>query len=826
MKRFVSLILVLATMISLCSPLAGCSAGSPLQMGTWLNLIADSFGMSEYTSADPYFDKVPSEDAYFGAFQLAAEWEILTPDASTTSSTTVTWQDALVTLVNAGNFVGVDATVDEKIAFAIENFDPNIRTYWMGRSIKMSEAVPLLDKAAELWVNREFTERLEERSFSEDVIDLIEEENVEYEKDGNTVTIDAALVEGLEVGDVYTLPGIENETGSSINCVESIEFDGDKAIITNDTGYEVADAFAHIEEIREQTTEMIDFSQIGAIYDANGNVLYSNEGGVNYDLAGVSYNEGKDNYYVSNLVNNGENPQAANLGLFDSGSLTFKVDGVKVNLKISGNGIKLTLSEDTWSKESASREVKQTVSVSGGISGLKLTKDVDYSWGKLRYAMVKLDYTTTISGGIKFSDEVDVGSYMSGEGHKGIRSLSTIVSQYKDALGRMGKDARNSNCEKELYICRINIPCLSNAIWGVDFIVKGKISASGQLQVTVTMEGAKGVEYKNGNLRVINELDRSLDVVAEAEAEITIAAGAELAILTYKAVELTVDVGVGGKFTYTTHVVDSEFHLISSSPMSVPMAAAGSLESLEMLTSAEDILMLAESEGGTWKGFVPGASVVLTTKSCVDWEIYPIIRLYAGVPFLKANPSISFGIPDGIKGSFNGSSVSSGKADKYVLKGHIHFPNNLANALNAGSIGKGILEAIGYGKKCDYEFTPWDEDASATETTTATDSTYNDGLDITQVIAISNPRMFLDQGESEYIKITGLPAGYTLDDIQAKSDNPEIASVTKDGKVTAGKMEGTVAITISTTDGKYSYTVAVTVNPDGPDSFEGLGDLV
>lgn len=859
MKRFISIILVLATMLSLCSPLASCSTGATasLQMGTWLDLIAEAFGMSEYTSDEPYFEKVSPGDTYFGAFQLAAEWEILEPSNSVSSTTEVKWKDALLTLVNAGNFVGADAAEDEKIAYAIANFDPTIRDYWMDRNIKMSEAVPLLDKAADLWVNREFTERIEERTFSDDVLNLIDEENVEYEVDGDTVRIAADLVEGLEPGDVYTLPGIENEVGSSINTVENIEYDGDTAVITNSTGAEeedseagedgevgeddaqdatdtdtviasdVADVFAHIEEIREQTTEMIDFSQIGAIYDANGNALYTNDNGVNYDLAEVSYDRGEDNVYVTNLLNVGNKPQATELGLFDSGSLTFKVDGVKVNLKISGNGINLTLSEDTWKKSNASREVKQTVSVSGGISGLKLTKDIDYSWGKLRSAMVKLDYTTTISGGVKGSDEVDVGTYMSGEGHKSIRSLSTIVSQYKDALGRMGKDARNTNCQKELYICRINIPCLSNGIWGVDFIVKGKISASGQLTVTVTMKGAKGVEYRNGNLRVINDMDRSLDVVAEAEASITIAAGLELAILTYKAVEVTVDAGVGGKIKYTSHVVDAEFHLISSSPMSVPMAMAGNLETLEMLTSPEDILMLAESEGGTWKNYIPGTPVVLTTKTCVDWEIYPIIRLYAGIPFLKSNPNISLGIPDGIKGTYNGSSVSSGKASKYSLTGHIHFPNNLASALTAGSVGKGILEAIGYGKTCDYEFTPWDQDPSETTAATeATDSTYNDGLDTTEVIAVADQRLFLDEGGSGYITITGLPMGYTLDDVVAKSENTAIATVDKNGKVTAGELAGTVAIYITTSDGKFTTVVAVTVNPKGPDSFVGLGDLV
>lgn len=809
MKRFIALVLVFAMAVSICGSLAGCSAANDLQMGTWLSLIAESFGMDEFTSPEPYFAKVSAEDSYFGAFQLAAEWEILAPDANTSSETEVTWKTALITLVNAGGFLSVDTSDDEKIEFAINNFDPSIRTYWMSRNIKMSEAVPLLDIAAEMWINKTYSEKVEEWQMSEEVTDLIKVEDLEYEKDGDVVTIDASMVEGLSEGDVYTLPGITGVTSSSINRIASIEYDGDTAIITNDTTFDSEDLAEVLQNVQIQETSDVDFSELSTIYDANGNVLYSATDGVNEELAQISYGD-DEGVHLSNLVSStGDDLQATDLGLFKSLKMSFKVDGMEVKLAIGSNSIGVTLAETQWSKDSQLRD--ESVTFSGGVTlkDIKLTTDIDLSWGKLKSALFRLDYTSELTGGVEYKQTSKVGSNIDGDEYKSIQGLSSLVSKYKSAFSALSKDLYDTKYDdKSVYICRIAIPGANNGITGLDFIVTGQISVSGQLQIKLTVNGSAGIEYKNGNFRTIKSTKKDLDVVAEGKAEVTISAGLELAVLTYNVAQLTVDAGIGGSLKATAHLVDEEFHHISSATASVSVVAASDLESQTQMTSSEDILMLAVEEGYTWNGYVEGQSVTLSTKVCLDWNIYPIVRLSARL-FMPKTISASAEI----LGSKNA-----------IVSGHIHFPNNIVSAFTSGSLPEGFCKALGMNETCSYEFTPWDVEETVES---IADEVFEDAtepsLRITNGITVSTQRLFLDKGASARIEITGLPDGYTLDDLQAKSENASIATVNVAlGRVYAGEESGTTTITIQTSDGKHHVTVAVTVYDDEPDDFIGL----
>ena len=146
MKRLISIILLVATLFTLASPLAGCSANKEtvLTVGQWLMMINDAFGMQSYIEEKPYFESVSSTNPYFETVQIAAEWDVVDRNSSIDVEKTLTWETALVTLVNAGNFVAVDSDKKEKISFAIENFDKSIRDYWMNRNIQYQKAVVLL----------------------------------------------------------------------------------------------------------------------------------------------------------------------------------------------------------------------------------------------------------------------------------------------------------------------------------------------------------------------------------------------------------------------------------------------------------------------------------------------------------------------------------------------------------------------------------------------------------------------------------------------------------------------------------------------------------
>lgn len=810
MKRIIAVLLVVATLVSMSSGLAGCDSSNPtLEMGTWLSLIAESFGMSEYTSEEPYFDQVDSSDAYFGAFQLAAEWEILPPDGDTSSATEVTWKDALITLVNAGEFLPVDAAEEEKIDYAVANFNSDIRTYWMKRAISFNDAIALLDTAADLWVNQTYTQQVEEWDFSDGVTDLIREEDITYEIDGDTIIIDADYVSGLSEGDVYTLPGIAGLAETSINKVSSIEIEGDTAKITNDPSFDEEEVSEYIENIQIQETAALDFSNISAIYDESGNVIYSAADERKATLTGAAGCE-NSGAYLSNLTNVSENKiVASSTGVFNLSDkkLSREIGGYKVEVSFGTknkavNSVALTISKEE-KKDSKYRDETEKTYVKVGLDNITFTNDVDYSWGKLHSAKVKLDYKTSITGGVEYSQNNKVGKYLE-EGQKTTSRLSTIINGYKTALSNLKKDVYDTKySDKSIYICRFTLPISGSAI-SVDFILQGKISVTGKIEVTLSMAGAKGVEYKNGNVRYISSSSPSLDFIAEGKAEVTIAPGVEVRLLSkIHLVTFTLDTGVGAKVKYTNHVIDAEWHELYTGEAVMTADDAKALDDVTYQTSAEDILAIAEAAGATWNNYEPGGTVTVQSRNCIDCEIYPILRISASFPFLEKIVKIS-GSYDFLKNA-------------PTLKLHYDYPY----PLQAG---------LGENVECIYEFKPWDDSVEVLESIEESedvDFDADDGTIITSdEIMLSSVRIFLDKNQSTDIRITGLPEKYSLKDIVAESEDPKIAKISVlEGKVYAGTTAGTTLIVFKTSDGKHKAYCAVTVYDEQPDSFVGLGGM-
>lgn len=81
--------------------------------------------------------------------------------------------------------------------------------------------------------------------------------------------------------------------------------------------------------------------------------------------------------------------------------------------------------------------------------------------------------------------------------------------------------------------------------------------------------------------------------------------------------------------------------------------------------------------------------------------------------------------------------------------------------------------------------------------------------------------MFLKEGESMNIGFDSIPEGYTEADLKYEVEDPSICSVSN-GTVSAGK-SGSTIVKISTTDGMFMVTLAVTVNEDYTvEGFESL----
>lgn len=812
MKRFLAMVLVLCTVFSLCLPLAGCGKNpAELKMGIWLGLMSDSFGMSEYRTSEPYFAKVPSDDPAFGVFQMAAEWDILEPDATITSDQPVTWKDALVTLVNCGRFLTENATEEEKIEYAIATFDPEIREYWMNRNITMEQAVTLLDKAQQLWANKTFPDAVEELELADDVLDLLDED-IDYDVSGNVVTLDASLVEGLGEGDYYTLPGKAGETEGSLNKIQSIEIEDGVATIINEDELSDEDIMDKIVSGTSRGSEPVDFGNIVAIYDAYGRPIYSADTGIDTALTSIA-DDAYSNVQLTTLENAGSNVQAQKTGFFSDlmgKPLTLDLgDGLKGTISFTSNSASLKL-ERSRAKDSKYRNMKETTYIETSISDVKLNKDVNMNGFKVSSAYMTLDYKTSVSAGMKYSETNKVGTQLQ-DGQMKKTHLSTIVSGYANAVGNLKKQVYQTKySNNSIYICRFTVA--GNGFAGVDFIMRGNVTASGTVELTLSMQGTRGVEYVNGNLRCVGSNQPGVEAKMEGNFEITMELGFEARVLKSAVGSATIEAGVGASLSSTAYLIDEEWHQLYSGDTSLDASGANDMMDVSYQTTAEDILAAAEAAGGSWKGYTPDATVNISARVCIDWKMYPILKIHGRIDAIDKGVSKTF---------FDSENI--------IMTGHIDIPNNLVKALEADGLFAGFKEFFGVNAKCSYEFKPWDEGTGETTETNAADDetkeTFADDENImtADAILLSTQRIFMEQNQTSSVSVTGLPKGYSLGDLVVVYTGEQGVSVNlAAGTVTSKDATGTFTVIIKTSDGKYDTPFAVTVSEPAKTGFVGV----
>lgn len=812
MKKIIALLLVVVTLIAAFPGCAMTTSDTALSMGQWVTLIADSFGLQNYTEESPYFAKVTNNEAAFSAFQAVAEWGIIEPSNEISSSTPVTWNDVLISLVNAGEFLDSSATDEEKIDFAIENFAPSIRTYWGNRYIKLKEAIPLLDSAQEMWVGKVFVEKIEKATFSEDVIDCIESQNIDYIINGNMVVTTADELKDLKVGDVYTLPANESNS-ASINRVKSIEYAYGQILIENDPDFTEDEVVEYVKEIQIQETSSPDFTKIAGIYDEFGNPIEFEIDDSNAEDMSASYSD----YRASTLAYTNQNSESdvTQLGFFDNvkGTLKFKVGDYSVSLSTTKGNLSVKLAKEISKSSNRYREQKQEIYVQTTFNDVELTREVDYSWGKLHSATVKLDYNTKIEGGIRTERSGKIGNPVQ-EGGETTKSLSSIFNQYKDTLADLKKSVNNSECHDDIYICKLAL--LEGGVASVDFIIKGKVTAKGDIKIVVEVEGAQGVQVKDGKFRYIKSKDVDVDFVAEGSLEVTIAPGVAITLLEKVAlIEIIFDCGLGASVGMTAHLFDIEGHELYSGEAQLTAQDADDLSNQKLFTTPEEIEQFAKEKGGTWDAEKKGITGNITVHKgiCLVWKLYPIVRIGIDGKCLvgKIAKNFSVNLSVEILGSKN-----------TVLQGHIDFPSNFGNMLKADSVGNGLAELLGIGAECTYNYTPWDEAIEEIGEIEAEFTTQTDEIDVTEQVTLSVMRVEVKEGQSVQITVTGMPKGYELKDLEAEVEDPDIASFDiVEGKI-SGIKEGVTQLIVKTKDGKKSGFCAIVVTTDSKVDFNKL----
>lgn len=784
MKRFISGVLLFCVIITSSGFMTACSAkkASEVTMGEWLMMVNQMFGMETYTEENPFFESIDKENKYFGTVQIAAEWGVVDVDKDLDVDKKLTYEEALLTLVNVGSFLEEDADDDSKIAYAIENFDNSIKTYWLNRNIEATKAVKMLADAHEKWANKTYKEPISEIKLQNNVIDCTKGDNFigAYEMDENgDVLIPISEKPQIEPGKVFILPSNGQVAGASTYKASNVTVENDKVRVS----VTEADISEVVEEIKVAET-VVPTSDNIMIYDGNGNVIY-----VGNDIA-VATNTAQD----SDVRNVGY-LNVASAGV----TTTFEFDDFKVELKYNfKNGFNLETKVAGLLHEfdnGAKLELEESVA----IEELEITTDYDFGLVKgLKSASVRVDYATKKELALSLSndpiDKVFAPKYSNGNG-KFLTNLKKSVLKDSDAPGA-----------KTIKMGSFTIA--DAALGRVCLDVKLKISVDGKMAIVVEESGVKGLEYKDGKIRTISESDRDTNFELEGKIEATIGMGPAIYAIGLKKsiVGAAINLGVGAKGGVSVHLADSEMHLIETLDASSLLPnQTKSLVNTEVIADSSAIEEVAKSQGVEYK-VEGGGEINLDVHSCLDIRVYGIVNITIETSYLKDildinKVKVKFTILD----------------DKNAVFARIHIDDFETTNVKLGASANEEM--------CSFKFTDFKSESEATEeiidaeiSDSQVDDTdiENSGSQIGdgEFLLISEMKKVLNVGESYVIPISSIPKGYSEKDLVVTIEDKEIVVAEGGCKIKANTVGSTIVI-VSTKDGKFCAYISVTVIGEG-----------
>ncbi len=808
MKKFVAAATAAVLSFTTMASLAACGKKDiqKLTNAQWISMINQSFGMSGYTEEEPYFENISSDSPYFSDVQTATEWNVIDASEDFDPEDTLSWGEAYVTLVNAGEFTDEKASDMDKIKYGIANFGVESRTYWRNRDISAEDAIKMLSTAQEKWAGHTYTddEKVEKVKYSEGVVDLTTDDSPveQYSINGNIVSIPSmqdlgdgttSTVSqedlGIESGDVYVLPANGTYLGDTACRAENVYEENGEIKIENSE--EDLDLYDIAEEIQLKET-MEPTMENCVVYDGNGEVISVG----NNILPEVTAEMNSAQPTLDDLTNKNDGKDMFESTGFDV-SHSFDVDDWTVELKYGING-KLDLAATISSESENKNGTKQSIEIGAAVNDLKVTNNVDYSWFTLHSAEVKVDYELEQS--FKYGGSYEKTAIYAPYDNRNTSFLKNLKnSKFK---GEDAKGAKTIASRKTIKIASLDV--YNAGIAKVCFDVSAQIKVDGSIEIKITESGTKGLSYKDGKVKLINISNKDRSIKAEANIEGTLNFGPALYVIGLKKKILGVEakVGLGGDFSAELHMADSEMHLIEeASGSDIPPTAAGMVTETVITADASQIEAIAKSRGGKYEAT---DGVKLHIDLCVEVSLYFIL----GVEMSKESYA-----SDIIGDSFSWDICS---ADNAKI-GAVHIDN--LNKVNAAWGAKA-------NDLCTLEYKNFDEeDADSSTDDSSTDSKSNDssaksGSDSEDTssneiahgekLNIMQLKTIIDPGETTAIIIQQLPYGYEMSDIQFSSDDPDIVTVNGSGEITA-VASGNALITIKTSDGKNMAYAAVTV---------------
>lgn len=265
-KKLISLCVIVALLVGMCTNLAGCGSKEAnenvetesqpvdvaLSRAEWITGLASTFGMTEYTTTEPFFTDVGQASEIYVYVQSCAEWNLFEetgvpfePEAAATREFVV--KTALV----AAEVVEIP---DEDSALAYEDCIKYAVTEgllsgedeaYLSEGIEPEEAQKILDWSLETYLYKDIDEK-EIVVFEENVVDFREQENLITSGEEN-ITIASSVNAQLEVGSIIILPATQENPDGIARKITSIETDArGNYVVTTETP-ELTDIFEELD---------------------------------------------------------------------------------------------------------------------------------------------------------------------------------------------------------------------------------------------------------------------------------------------------------------------------------------------------------------------------------------------------------------------------------------------------------------------------------------------------------------------------------------------------------------------------------------------------
>lgn len=575
-KKLLALLLAVVMVVSMIPVMSGFTDKdhASVNVGEWLTLVNQEFGMSYYEQTDPYFANITADNTYFAAVQTAVEWNVISKDDNIDVLEAVKTDFMAATLAAVAKLDGQSAEIEnanslyhpELVAIAVSNGLVTLKNGKLDNAkITLSQGKDVLAAAKQLWATKSFAD--DEKANvtpSDDVKDLSSIQPTANMKDKyvventfedngvekQTITLPGTdATASLAQGDVIVLPATsENPFGAVKEVTEVVSNDvpfsaiaADEAQGTVTVECQQADINNVFDTIDLQSDFAPDFNTAQVI-DEEGTVLNSPDASATdgFSLADSGIATMSDETVMLSLLRNEDSSK-----LLQCASASSKP--VEIDFSVGDYAVKGSIDGD-----------KMDFMVSAVINGTKVTKtynfsnfnlstkaDISVARAKIKEAYIRVDYDVVDSTKLEGNYSANLAEYNAGK-EATITDVDSLLGT--DIYGGLqgAADKLSTSINNTFKIASVEIPIPNMPVVSIALDISLKLNVDGSIELVIESNNSRGYEIINNQGRVINNtVNKENKVNLGADCQLTANFGLSLKLLGLTVVDAGVETGIG-----------------------------------------------------------------------------------------------------------------------------------------------------------------------------------------------------------------------------------------------------------------------------------------